>query len=336
MRVWRGLHEVQSGDDPDSFRVAASWLAGIQIGAGIVSVLTITIGLGGQPSFKSYWFLSFGILALGLFTVLFRRLLGGLWLNALLFVSTFGISYGVYLSRRTDPAILVIVFYSWVLLYAFSFLTRPAAIGQAIAVAAGFGVAVSFGERFTAPLGDWIFITGTVVVTALMVLRLVMKLSALSYTDQLTGLKNRRYFDEHIAQTLAGDRYASGRYGLAIIDLDRFKEINDTHGHLKGDEVLCTLAQLWTPVIRKGDVLARWGGDEFLLFMRDCSEEELRGAVTRLFELARPHLSLSAGCGLLRETEDYIDLIVRCDAALYQAKGRSDLDSVEDAVVLGQ
>ena len=333
MRVWDSLNSVQSGSDRESFRVASWWLSGIQLGAGVVSLLTITVGLEGQPSFQSYWFLAVGVSILGLVTAALRHRLEGVALNALLLASTVGVSYGVYLSKRTDPAILVIVFYSWVLLYAFSFLTRPAAMGQALAVAVGFGIAVSYGPDFTAPLGDWIFLSGTVIVTAMMVLRLVVKLSALSYTDQLTGLKNRRYLEEHLAEVMRAGSAVVGRCGLAIIDLDRFKAINDTHGHLKGDETLCSLAKLWTPVIRRGDVLARWGGDEFLLLMKDCTEEELRSAVLRLFELARPLLSVSAGCGVLRPGENHLDLIVRCDSALYLAKSRQDLGAAHDAVV---
>jgi GGDEF domain-containing protein/tetratricopeptide (TPR) repeat protein len=91
------------------------------------------------------------------------------------------------------------------------------------------------------------------------------KLVQISNTDPLTGLRNRRFINEHEG-AYVGDHARTGRsLTVAIIDLDHFKFINDTHGHSAGDEVLISFASLARGVLRHGDVIARWGGEEFIV-----------------------------------------------------------------------
>ncbi len=117
-----------------------------------------------------------------------------------------------------------------------------------------------------------------------------------SQTDQLTGLSNRKTFDEAIGKIyeiiypeadIANDkrRHLSDKkvtYWLALIDIDYFKKVNDTYGHVYGDEVLVRMAQLMRGCFRENDLLFRFGGEEFVLVLESPDEESCRIAVERL------------------------------------------------------
>lgn len=99
-------------------------------------------------------------------------------------------------------------------------------------------------------------------------------------TDMLTGLLNRRGFEETVAAVLRG----GGGGALALLDGDRFKLVNDELGHAAGDRVLCTMAQQMVSEMRAGDVAARWGGDEFVLFFPSLGETAANDIVRRIFD----------------------------------------------------
>ncbi len=102
--------------------------------------------------------------------------------------------------------------------------------------------------------------------------------------DSLTGLLNRREFESLLESLLSDERSASKPHALCYLDLDRFKIVNDRGGHPAGDELLRQLAQLLQEGIRKSDTLARIGGDEFVVLMRDCSlerAEQIAGSLTQ-------------------------------------------------------
>lgn len=155
-------------------------------------------------------------------------------------------------------------------------------------------------------------------------------------TDPLTGLYNRRYADQHLAQ-IAKQSAETGRdFALMILDIDHFKQINDTHGHPVGDEVLRTLAQRLQRNLRGVDLLARLGGEEFLIVMPNTGQDTAQSAADRIRRLIndspfdvdnnRKRLTISVSIGLAmgpqanqRET-DIKDVIDEADAALYSAK----------------
>lgn len=108
-------------------------------------------------------------------------------------------------------------------------------------------------------------------------------LESLTMTDELTSLFNRRGFNEHFARELAAARRHDSSQGLLVlIDLDGFKPINDTHGHLAGDAVLRHVAGLLREGVRETDVVARLGGDEFAVLLTHTSEEAAASRVTAL------------------------------------------------------
>ncbi len=166
---------------------------------------------------------------------------------------------------------------------------------------------------------------------------MMRQLEDLVATDELTGLFNRRHFLRLASREL--DSLTPNRqHGLALIDLDHFKRINDVHGHAAGDRVLQTFAAVARACLRDGDVLARYGGEEFVLLLPNCDADRLTACCERLrqaFEQAEPvgvqveRLSLSAGMTLLTAGDDLDDALQRADQALYRAKrgGRNRCDA---------
>ena len=105
-------------------------------------------------------------------------------------------------------------------------------------------------------------------------LKLNHKLEILSITDGLTGLNNRRFFIEKLDEYLVQSKQTNCLFSLLILDIDHFKLVNDTHGHLVGDKVLIQLAKLLTDFFPKDYTIARYGGEEFVVILPLTNEEE--------------------------------------------------------------
>ncbi len=161
--------------------------------------------------------------------------------------------------------------------------------------------------------------------------RLFEQLNDLAVTDTLTGLFNRRHFF-YQAETLVirAQRYSSP-LSAVMIDLDHFKEINDTFGHSAGDHVLREVARVLSAALRKSDLIGRYGGEEFCVLLPEIDLEEARAAAERLrqevFNLQIPTLkgtaavTASLGVATLNLSGETLDqLLQRADAALYRAK----------------
>jgi diguanylate cyclase (GGDEF)-like protein len=149
---------------------------------------------------------------------------------------------------------------------------------------------------------------------------LLRSLSATASRDQLTGLTNRRGWDGLLAKEMAISRSRGTPLSVAIIDLDRFKDYNDVHGHRAGDRLLREAAGAWTAAIRQGDELARWGGEEFTLLLPDCSGSCALDVVERLRRSTPGGQTCSAGIAAWGGQESAIELFERMDEALYAAK----------------
>ena len=148
-------------------------------------------------------------------------------------------------------------------------------------------------------------------------------------TDALTGLPNRRYFDEYLG-LLAKRRRAEDRVGVLMVDIDRFKTLNDTFGHAVGDHVLREVARAIAEAVREDDVPARFGGEEFAVLLRNPSPEiavevgeRVRRAVASLDlrRLGVPGVSVSVGVAVAESPDVALDVVVdEADQALYRAK----------------
>lgn len=168
------------------------------------------------------------------------------------------------------------------------------------------------------------------------------RLAELAITDPLTGLYNRRHFEDILRAEVDRIRRYGGQCALAMIDLDFFKNYNDTLGHLAGDALLRELAALLRAQMRVSDVLARYGGEEFALVMVNTARDEAHAVMERLRTLVeeypfrggsiQPFGRLTVSVGVAACPEDgvgYEELIHKADGALYAAKrmGRNQIQA---------
>jgi diguanylate cyclase (GGDEF)-like protein len=179
------------------------------------------------------------------------------------------------------------------------------------------------------PAGSWrsgvIFavISATLGITVIQLVRRVQALlgemALLAGTDELTGLANRRTWEELLARELNLAPRIDKPIAVVLIDLDFFKDYNDRHGHLAGDRLLLATTSAWHGVLRDTDVLARWGGDEFSLLLPACSAEQALEVIDRI-RAACPELHFSAGVAEWKPGLSPQDLLTAADGALYTAK----------------
>lgn len=184
----------------------------------------------------------------------------------------------------------------------------------------------------------WIEVAASLVAICWMVvrvqhqsLRLRETLSNLARTDPLTGLVNRRGFDEALAREHARSRRGAGPMALLLVDIDHFKRVNDRYGHLAGDDLLAATASTLISHVRAGDVLGRFGGEEFVALLPGAGQEQACWIAERLRERVRasaiPSLgaeatvTVSIGVAALgRDGNELFELLAAADAALYRAK----------------
>ena len=153
----------------------------------------------------------------------------------------------------------------------------------------------------------------------------------LAATDPLTGVANRRQFLDLGEKALSHARRNDNPCTILMLDIDHFKEINDRYGHPSGDEVLCMIVRVFRQTLRRSDIVARVGGDEFSILLLDTdtkigqiTADRLRKSVTAeslLFDDQEIQVHLSIGvAGLQPESDNLEKLILRADNALYEAK----------------
>jgi diguanylate cyclase (GGDEF)-like protein/PAS domain S-box-containing protein len=157
--------------------------------------------------------------------------------------------------------------------------------------------------------------------------QLLGKVQEMARHDTLTGLPNRRALEEQLPQAMARARRARSPLSVAILDIDHFKDYNDTHGHLAGDEVLRACAKAWDSALRGEDTIVRFGGEEFLVLLPGTSAEQATEIVERLRMTTPMGQTCSAGLATWDYAESIDDLLGRADKALYLAKasGRNQL-----------
>src|SRR5262245_10414150 len=151
-------------------------------------------------------------------------------------------------------------------------------------------------------------------------------------TDSLTGMQNRRYFDDALREYLDEFGRIGRPVGLMILDLDHFKDVNDSHGHDVGDEVLRAVASCLKDLTRYHDVVARVGGEEFAVVAPNMHAEllmklavvirEARGAMGIVWVNVRLKVTTSVGLAVWNGSENADQFYRRADAMLYQAKRR--------------
>ena len=147
----------------------------------------------------------------------------------------------------------------------------------------------------------------------------------LARTDALTGLANRRPAIERLGEL---SKPGTEQFSLAIVDFDHFKVLNDEFGHVCGDRVLATIGHELSRNVRQSDLIARWGGEEFLILLPDTTVddaaelmERVRHAVDHVAVYCPDHLHhVTVSIGIGAGSDESMDAIRRADAALYEAK----------------
>lgn len=153
----------------------------------------------------------------------------------------------------------------------------------------------------------------------------------LALTDTLTGLPNRASFDLALHQGLVQAKRQSWGLAVLFIDVDKFKDINDNHGHDVGDRVLLTVANRLNSFIREGDMVSRWGGDEFVCLLLEVKDKNdvlrlasklaLRVAEAVTFGALTLHTKISIGIALYPADGEAADVLIKnADTAMYKAK----------------
>jgi diguanylate cyclase (GGDEF)-like protein/PAS domain S-box-containing protein len=155
-------------------------------------------------------------------------------------------------------------------------------------------------------------------------------LEKLAFRDSLTGLPNRRIMEMKVEHALQEHRRLGRFYGLLEFDLDRFKQVNDVHGHAVGDALLKAVAQTLANRLRPPDIVGRWGGEEFLVLMPEMNPTELGDLAERCrlliahssvaVDTERIAVTASIGATVLNHTDDLESVIRRVDELMYQSK----------------
>lgn len=159
---------------------------------------------------------------------------------------------------------------------------------------------------------------------------LLAEIQSLARTDDLTGLANRRRWHEDLDRELARSRRRDEALCVALLDVDGFKQFNDTKGHPAGDRLLRRASRAWGDALRATDLLARHGGDEFAVLLPDCPLDEALVVVDRM-RLATPKgVTVSVGVTRADRADQTEQLMARVDVALYDAKrkGRNTVVAV--------
>ena len=164
------------------------------------------------------------------------------------------------------------------------------------------------------------------------------KIVQLAYFDELTGLPNRRLFNDRLSMALAAAHRCNDMLAVMFIDLDRFKEINDSLGHSAGDVLLKLVAKRIQSVLREGDTLARLGGDEFVVL---CEIDDIAAVISIAdkilsylntpFQLEGFEVGATASIGAAVYPDDGLDsetLLKHADIAMYRAKNNGRNQSV--------
>ena len=160
------------------------------------------------------------------------------------------------------------------------------------------------------------------------------RIRALSHTDELTGLPNRRAWTVELPRAMEQARRNAVQLSVAMLDLDFFKVFNDTYGHPAGDRLLKAAGAAWQERLRAVDYLARYGGEEFLVLLPDADAVLARQVIDRLRDRTPLGQTFSAGVATWDGTETSDELVTRADAALYAAKqaGRNRILLAEPGV----
>jgi diguanylate cyclase (GGDEF)-like protein len=208
--------------------------------------------------------------------------------------------------------------YPWIAIYAAHFFPRRAVTAQGLLISVGFGAGLLLSGLSHIAI-YWLIVAITIWSICIVLGNLSESLRLQVATDQLTGLLNRSGFRvAALRERALADRTGSA-LTVAVIDLDDFKQINDRAGHAAGDELLAGLGRRWRELMRPSDILARYGGDEFVLLLPCTTAAGAAAAIGRL-RGDRDPVGWSVGIGEWVSGEPLDAPLARADRHLYEAK----------------
>ena len=278
-------------DDP---RSAARFLGYAYVAGAMLAIASMALPQPPGTDVAGLLAIDAAALLVGLFLLLRGPRVTDTEISAALLIGTVMVSLAIHFTSGRSG--VYSLFYVWIAIESVYFLSRRAALVQLVGVAAAFGL-VLLSERPPAAEEQWLMTVGTVALAGVLVgalkanvERLIGRLASAAHTDPLTGLSNRRAFQEALELELDRARRGGRPVSLLIADLDHFKRVNDRLGHPGGDQVLKRFAGQMTRLTRNVDLPARLGGEEFALVLPEAAKhdallvgERLRRAVKAAF-----------------------------------------------------
>ena len=281
------------------------------------------------------------LIAIGL-AALRRHPVGRVGVSVLLAVATLLTAAAIWATGGPPNATSAL--YMWICLYAAYVLPERWALGFAIGCAASYLFVTAIAPPAFPPVAHLTTsiasLIGATLIVSTLHTRLVVAMGRLELaarTDPLTGLANRRHFAEELEHELARARRSKRPLTMIVCDLDHFKDVNDTYGHMTGDEVLRLVGQVLADQSREVDLPARFGGEEFAVILPETdldageiAAERLRREIERRTSVEGPAITLSLGVACTQQVGMSPDALYRAaDRALYAAKaqGRNRTES---------
>jgi diguanylate cyclase (GGDEF)-like protein len=277
-----------------------------------------------------------GSTALALVLALAGTRLNGAGYSAVIGLGTALVSLAAYSNGERSGGVAGYdeLYYLWVVFYAAHYLPRRALALQVLLIAVAYGVTLVLIDPGPVATSRWLTVVGLVTGGAIVVRlltehveRLLAELDRAARTDRLTGLANRRALEDDYRREAARAARAGEPIALVLIDLNRFKDINDHYGHAAGDLALIGVAERMRSVLRATDGAARIGGDEFVLLLPNSDMDSAAAVAERLTASAVARRNGPAVVGLCfgvavceAGVESLEELMKRADQALYTKK----------------
>jgi diguanylate cyclase (GGDEF)-like protein len=326
--------------EPHGAGPAAQWraMAFLYLAGGLIGIGTVALGVDPEADETLLACLAVGALAIAaVLAALAERLPRNVMLPSLALGLALTTAAVIASSEADTPYAL---FYVWIGVAAWFFLgARQAALITATCAVATAGVFLTIQGPDRDAATWWVTINGTVAAVSLCAAilygrsqRLAARLGAAATHDELTGLLNRRGFRRTATQELKSAARTQRRDAVLYVDLDRFKPINDAHGHAAGDDALRGVADAIRATVRDADFGARLGGDEFAIYAVGVAAGQGHTIAARLRANLDAHnaaaaargrpfrVELSVGVAELEAGDDLDGLLARADAALYARK----------------
>jgi len=230
------------------------------------------------------------------------------------------IAWGIYAADDFQLSRVFALLYLWGALYASYFFSRRMMLLHMGSGALSYAAVAWLRFENLDWVSEWFVVVGSFVVAGFVVNWMTHRIHSLARTDPLTNLANRRTLEQELARELGRAERDQRPMSILLVDLDNLKCINDAHGHGAGDTLLKSAGAAWKERLRAGDLLARYGGDEFAAILPDCSLHDATLVAERLRSAASGGYSCSVGIALWDGHETGDELLKRADRALYEAK----------------